>query len=281
MPNKSFSIYHQPQGDKEIIVDRLMLEVGKNHISAISQNENKDILAFELFSFAANETTDFAALFIAVCADSMLINTPYKAAEVFINNETSVLVPVFTFDKQLAADYLTIMFGESVSCKTQFEHLPIEPGIINVYRIDEQILTVLHNNLKNVTFKHTWSNIVKKVVSGISAYPAGCMYIHFYNTSIIAAVLKDKDLLMIQSFEYENTEDVLYNLLNITWQFKLSSDELILKIGGMIDLNFTMYRELIAYFRYVEVQNAEASAWLPEIKDYPLHYFTPFFNLAL
>ena len=280
MPNKSFSIYH-PQGAKTDIADRLVLEVGKTHIAAISQNENKDILAFELFSFAEDQTVDFAALFTAVSADSMLINTSYEATEVFINNETSVLVPIFTFDRQIAADYLEIIFGESVSCKTQFEHLPVEPGIINVYRIDEQILTVLQKNLKNVTIKHTRSNIVKKVVSGIFSYPAECIYIQFYNTFIIAAVIKDKNLLIVQSFIYENTEDVLYNLLNMARRFELDSDKLVLKIGGMIDLNFTLYRELITYFRHVEVQNAETSALLPEIKDYPLHYFTPFFNLAL
>lgn len=280
MPNKSFSIFQQAEGIAADTAKRLVLEVGKTHVTVISQNVNKNIAAFELFSYAENEAADFSALFAAISADSKLINAAYENAEVFINNEVSILVPIFKFDREIAEDYLTIMFGENVSCKTQFEHLPVEPGIINVYRIEEQVSEVLRNNLKNVTFKHTWSNIAKKIISGISAYPAECIYIQFYNTFIIAAVIKDKKLQIIQSFIYQAPEDVLYTLLNLTTQFKLNSDKLVLKIGGMIDLNFTLYRELITYFKHVEVQNADA-ALLPEIKDYPLHYFTPFFNLAL
>ncbi len=282
MANKSFSIYSSEEDAIADIDDRLVLEVGKTHIACISiKDQKKAISAFELFSFAENETTDFAKLIKAVSADSRLLGRSYPATRVFINSETSLLVPVFQFNNEIAADYLDVVFGEDLISKIQFEHLPVEPGIMNVYRVPEHLLNVLYNNLTKVTLKHTWSNIVKTVVSDISAYPSECIYTQFYNTFITVTVIKDEKLQIIQSFVYETPEDVLYTLLNITERFGLKSDSLTLLINGMIDLNFTLYRDLITYFRHVEVQNVQTSTLLLDIKEYPLHYFTPFFNLAL
>ncbi|HEX8675808.1 MAG TPA: DUF3822 family protein, partial [Segetibacter sp.] len=159
--------------------------------------------------------------------------------------------------------------------------LPIEPGIVNLYRVSEDLMTILLHSLTKVTFHHTYSNIVKLAASNISAFPAECIYIQFYNTFIIVTVIKNGKLQIIQSFIYETTEDVLYNLLNISMRFELNVDDLSIQISGMIDLDFTLYKELIAYFRHVEVQNVNKSGLLLDIKEYPLHYFTPFFNLSL
>lgn len=282
MPNKSFSIYSTKEDAIADIDDRLVLEVAKTHIACISKKEHKKtISAFELFSFAESEAADFANLFKAVFADSKILPKSFPATQVFINNESSLLVPVFKFNTEIAANYLDIVFGEDSVSKIQFEHLPVEPGMMNVYRAPDDLLNVLYHNLTKVTLKHTWSNIIKTVVSDIYAYPSECIYIQFYNTFIIVIVLKDEKLQIIQSFIYETPEDVLYNLLNITERFEFNPDTLTLRISGMIDLNYTLYRYLITYFRHVEVQNVHNSALLIDIKDYPLHYFTPFFNLAL
>jgi hypothetical protein len=153
--------------------------------------------------------------------------------------------------------------------------------MMNVYRVPEELMTILLQNLTEVTFQHTYSNIVKLAASNISAFPSECIYIQFYNTFIIVTVIKNGKLQIIQSFIHETTEDVLYNLLNISRRFELNIDDLSIQISGMIDLDFTLYKELITYFRHVEVQNVNKSGLLLDIKEYPLHYFTPFFNLSL
>ncbi|MEJ7681681.1 MAG: DUF3822 family protein [Segetibacter sp.] len=282
MPNKSFSIYNSDKDAIADIDDRLVLEVGRTHMACIIKKEHKKtISAFELFSFTENEAADFAKLFKAVAADSKLLAKSYPATQVFINNETSLLVPIFNFNNEIAVNYLDVVFGEDPISKIQFEHLPVEPGMMNVYRVQEDLLNILYGNLTKVTLKHTWSNIIKTVISNISSFPPEFIYIQFYNTSIIAVVMKDKKLQLIQSFIYEASEDVLYHLLNIAEQFKFNNDKLPLQISGLIDLNYTLYRELITYFRNVKVKNMDTSKLLPDIKEYPLHYFTPFFNLAL
>jgi len=282
MVNKSFSIYSSKGEAITDTHDRLILEVGKTHIACINANEHKKtISAFELFNFTENEAADFSRLFAAISSDSKLLNNSYPATIVFINNEWSLMVPVFKFNTEIAADYLNIVYGEDFLSAIHFEHIPVEPGMINVYRVSENLLKILQNNFAKVTLRHTYSNIIKTIVSDIYEYPSQCIYIQFYNTFLIVTVVKDEKLHLIQSFMYETPEDILYYLLNITERFELNREKIILEISGMIDLHFTLYRDLITYFKHVEVQNVQTTRLLIDIKEYPLHYFTPFFNLAL
>jgi hypothetical protein len=282
MPNKSFSIYNSEEDSVVDADDCLVLEIGRNHVACIKKKVHKKIISdFELFSFTENEAGSLQKLFKSISFESKLLTKEYPATDVFINNELSVLVPVFNFNTTIARDYLNIVFGEDESYKIQFDHLPVEPGMMNAYRVPEDLLSTLHQTLTNTRLKHTYSNIVKTVVSNISSFPSECIYIQFYNTFIIVVVIKEEKLCIIQSFVYETPEDVLYNLLNITERFELDNNGLTVQISGMIDLNYTLYRDLITYFRHVEVQNVVSSSLHLDVKDYPLHYFTPFFNLAL
>lgn len=280
MPSKSFSIYHSKGDAIADTDDQLVLEAGRTHIACIEKKGYKSgISAFELFNFTENEAADFTKLFKTISADSKLLSKAYPATRVFINNELSMLVPLSDFNTEIAADYLNVIFGEDPFSKIRCEPLPVEPGVMNVYRVPEELMTTLQHNSTKVTFEHTYSNIVKSIASDISASPSGCIYIRFYNTFIIVTVIRNNKLQIIQSFIYETKEDVLYTLLNISERFELNTEDLSIKISGMIDLGFTLYKDLIAYFKQVEVQNVDKAALLLDIKEHPLHYFTPFFNL--
>jgi hypothetical protein len=238
MSNKNFSIYSSHEGITDIH-DKLLIEVGKTHIAFIHTNDHKkDISALELFNFNENEAGDFSKLFAVISSDSKLLTKSYPGTVVFINNEYSLLVPVFKFNTEIAADYLDVIFGEDMFSVIHFDHLPIEPGMMNAYRVNESLLNFLQQNFTKLTIRHTYSNIIKTIVSDILAYPSQCIYIQFYNTFLIATVAKDEKLQLIQSFMYQTPDDVLYHLLNLS---KISAD----------------------------------------VRGHPLHYFTPFFNLAL
>jgi len=282
MANKSFSIYGLEEDTAADAADQLILEVGKTHIACLQKKgQKRSVSAFELFSFTENESADFSKLFKEVSIGSKLLDKQYQSAEVFVNNELSLLVPILKFNTEIAADYLDVVFGENFVSKIQFEHLPIDPGMMNIFRVAEDVFEFLSNNFTKVSIKHTWSNIVKTIIANIAIHSADCIYVQFYNTFIIVTVIKNVKLQIIQSFVYETPEDVIYHLLNITEQFQLNKSNVTLRISGMIDLNFTLYRDLITYYRHVEVQNVRLNDLMPDLKEYPLHYFTPFFNLAL
>lgn len=281
MPNKSFSIY---SGDDFTVEenDQLVIEMAKSHMACIVRNETaKAITAYELFSFAEDETLSFAKLFDKIATNSPILSQGFNSTSVYVNNELCVPVPIFKFNKEIAGDYLNLVFGEDPSAKIQFEHLPIEPGIMNVFRVNEDWYNFLNQYFHKPTYRHTYSNIISRVAYKRSVDPPEVISIQFYNSFIIVTVLKEGTFHLIQTFTYETPEDVLYYLLNLTRQLELFNKKLRLEISGMIDLNFQLYRELIKYFKNVTVHTIPPSPLLDNMTEYPVHYFTPFFNLAL
>lgn len=256
--------------------------MAKSHIACVVRSETaKAITAYELFSFAEDETLDFPNLFDNVAAQSPILSQRFNSTNVYINNEFCVPVPIFKFNKEIAAEYLSLVFGEDASANIQFEHLPIEPGIMNVFRVKNDWYKHLNQHLHKPTYRHTYSNIISRAAYKRPVDPPEVISIQFYNSFIIVTVLKDGAFHLIQTFTYETPEDVLYYLLNITRQLELFSKTLRLQISGMIDLDFQLYRELIKYFKHVTVETLPASALIKNISEHPVHYFTPFFNLAL
>lgn len=282
MPNKSFSLYNK---DGNVTIDerdRLVLEIGKSHIACILKKEDqKTITAFELFNFKEDEALDFKKLFNIISADSKLLAAPNTGTRVFINNSICIPVPIFKFSKDIAEDYLNLVHAEDPLSTTLYENIAVEPGIMNIFRVNKKCISALNLYLPGLTFHHTYSNIIRSLISDTPSNTPDFISVNFFNAFIIVTVIKESKLHLIQTFVYETHEDVLYHLLNISERFKLRIDKIVLRISGMIDLNFALYRELVKYFKEVAVENVSTANISLNINEHPLHYFTPFFNLAI
>lgn len=191
-----------------------------------------------------------------------ILNKGINSSSIYFNDEHCVPVPIFKFNKEIAADYLNIVFGEDPTSRIQFEHLPMEPGIMNVFRVNADWFNYLNQYFPKSTYHHTYSNVIRRVAYKSFAYPAQFISIQFYNTFMVVVVLKDGNFHFIQTFAYETPEDALYYLLNLTKQLELFSESLTLQVSGMIDLDFQLYRELIKYFKNVLVQDVKLQGWV-------------------
>lgn len=280
MPKKSFSVYRSDH----LVVDNgdhLFIEIAGSHLACIVSKENRrSIAAFELFTFNEDEADNKEGLFTSITEQSKILSIPFPGCAIFLNNEFCLPVPIFQFNKEIAADYLRVVFGERMFSKILFEHIAIEPGIMNVFTIDEDWLSCLNKKFK-ATYHHTYSNIIQRVASKTDAFPQQFISVQFYHASMIVIVLNDGIFHLIQKYPYETPEDVLYYLLNIAQQLQLFSEQLTVQISGMIDLEFQLYRELIKHFKNVVVQKVDASALTELADEHNAHFFTPFFNLAL
>lgn len=281
MSNKSFSIYSA----NELAVeagDQLVIEVAKSQMAfLVIQQNKKSVTAFELFSFGEDESENFSDLLENIAANSKILNENIANVSVYFNNEFCLPVPIYKFNKEISEEYLNVVFGESFSSKIHFEHLAVEPGIMNTYRVSEDLIAALSHRFQKFTAHHIYSNIIRRLANSTVALPDELVTLQFYNTFMIVVLTRNGGLQLIQTYQYNTPEDVLYYLLNIARQFELHSETLKVQISGMIDVDFKLYRELITYFKEVIVENVSDSNLLLNTGGHPLHYFTPFFNLAL
>lgn len=281
MPDKSFSFY--PENNLAANANMLLLlEIARSHLVWMAlDGSNRNIIAFELFTINEKEASDLQQTLTYVSKHSSLSGKAFLATEIIINNEFCLPFPSAKFDKEIAADYTNVAFGEDPFSETRFESIVAEQEIISLFRIKKDVLNISRSQFSNVTVRHTWPNIIKTLLAKASLFPSDYISVRFYNTFIIVAIVKASNIHFIQSFVYENPDDVLYFLLSICSHFDLDFELVPIHISGMIDTDFNLYRELIRYFKHVVLEKADQSKLAIDIKEYPLHYFTPFFNLAV
>src|SRR4051794_38142861 len=132
MSTKAFGIYSSG-GDLIKSSDELVIEISYDYMACMVKRVNKNAIAnFELFTFNKEGTADFEELFSNVLVSSKLLDKSFESTHIYINNEFALPVPVFKFNKEIASDYLNVVFGEETSAKKQFDHLDTEPDLMNV-----------------------------------------------------------------------------------------------------------------------------------------------------
>ncbi|WP_438944652.1 DUF3822 family protein, partial [Sediminibacterium sp.] len=77
-------------------------------------------------------------------------------------------------------------------------------------------------------------------------------------------------------------EDALYYILRTAQQFNIDTSFAILELSGMIDLHTELYQQLKKVYTNIEIDTIPSSGVMLEVqKEYPAHYFAPFFKLAI
>ncbi len=282
MANKSFTIFYKDAPPQVEDGDTLMLEAGKSHIALLHKKNNSGSIAgFELFTFSENEASSAVRLLSAIANTSQLLNHRFDNVNIYINDEFCVPVPADKFEVNLADDFLKIVFGTIEKRSVHYNRIDAKPGIVNVFSLSQEMLEVLNDRFGNFKIFHSWTCVLNRLESRNYLTSVQLIYVQFYNTHFITAIIKNGKLQMIQAFIYENPEDVLYQLLNICTQFELTTNDVQLEVCGLIDPNYKLFRELTNYFKNIVADKADINHLLINVDEYPPHYFTPFFNLGL
>ncbi|MDB5191948.1 MAG: hypothetical protein JWQ96_1511 [Segetibacter sp.] len=282
MAQKTFSIYAPGSDIVSKNSDSLVVEVGVLHIACVVKRGTKNsIVAVELFNYSSEEGRDFELLFTRIMVISRLLDKSYASTLLFINNPYSVLIPYTRFNKDIAEDYLNMVHGIPVNGQKEFDKVDVEPGIMNAYCVNKDWLAFTARNLMMVTKQHTYTNLITCLFKRADGFPANLLKVQFYPHYLIIVVLKQNELQLVQTFVYETNDDVLYYLLSTAQNLKIDLEDTTLEVSGMIDLQSGLHVELSKYFKNIKEETVDQALLLMNTTEYPSHYFTPFYNLAL
>jgi hypothetical protein len=106
------------------------------------------------------------------------------------------------------------------------------------------------------------------------------MKVAFYDDHLIVALISNKKLQIIQNFNYQSREDVLYYLLSIVERFNAKADNILLAASGMVDVKGTLFNDLKKYFKRIIVEETDNIVANIDYGENQKYYYTPFLNLA-
>lgn len=279
MSKKAFSTYSAATELGGLNNHQLIVELSKHHFSCLVVTEQLNIVAFELFKLDEDEL-DFDDLMMEIMRESRLLDKSYTETKVYANSPFAVLIPAGQFNKQIAEDYLSVSFGEAHRQVMRYDELSADMGIVTAFRLEEEVPEQINRRLIMVEFHHVFSKMAEHLLQQDNK-ATDKIKVQFYYKHIIVGVMKNSKLHLVQFFNYQTPEDVLYYLLNICQQLGLHTAQVVLEISGMIDLQSALYNELNKYFANIAMEEVNMKNLPQDFHHYPPHYLSPFFNLAV
>lgn len=195
-----------------------------------------------------------------------LLSQSFSSVLVIYQNELSNLVPKAFFDEAQAADYLKFNSKILTSDFISHDEIAINESV-NVYVPYVNINNLIFDTYGVFEYKHAATILIDSILEKHSKANESELYLNINSQHFELIVLKDKKLLLYNSFEFATKEDVIYYLLFTMEQLHLNPETVKLQLMGLIDKDDEMYALIYTYVRYVEFYSPSyAFEFKPETK---------------
>lgn len=256
------------------------VQIGAKYVS-IALAQNSVINSFELFEISeANSISQYQECF----AQSSLLKNISSKCNVVFNASEFLLVPNAKFSVVNIDSYLASTYGDAdsktiINCTD--DSLLGKLSIHIIYRIKSDLYEAVNKYCSNAKYLHaTTIPVINLFNSQQTIYEK--LKIQFYQSSMLVMVIYNNQLKLVQTYNYNSPEDILYYLLNILQEFSLNVESTFVEVSGLIDINsqhFLLLQSLFSKLSLEAVNNQPLFTNSVPVAN--AHYYTPFINAAL
>jgi hypothetical protein len=193
--------------------------------------------------------------------------------QVLFDSHSSHFIPAAGFQVGDAEGLLKTLSGITEGCRIVSEFIP-DWQLYNCYAVNNFLWEWVHVIFPFAKYRHI-NTLLLKNTSAASA--EGCILVDFGTNSFSVLATAGSRLLLAKKADYNTPEDVLFVLLKICSEYKLSQAVVSLKLSGLIERQSALYKELYQYFIHIEFREA---VWHTGGHEYPPHFFTLLNDLA-
>lgn len=208
------------------------------------------------------------------------LNTPFRSVKVIICNPFSCLYPEPLFDKTRTRELYTFNHAFQPQAEELLTDRVPNLGAVNIYKISILLRELLNSYFPQYQVMHYATPILQGLFSEHQERPEADLFI---NDDFIHLIVREgRTLKLINSFDFEAHEDILYYVLAVFEQLGLNLRTHVLRLHGDCVRFVELYELLRKYI--MEVQLAERPlniAFDPALDQIPEHLFYPLFAAPL
>ena len=281
MIRKLVSYYTDTKETAAAEADKLFMEIGNSELACLVKGgDSQQVESFELFQLD-KDMNDWSDIFFELRTLSNILSRNYQETHCYYNFQEAVIIPESKFSISAAEDFLALIYGENNRNDIRHDTIAAGDKMVNAYRLKKSLHEWVGRQFILYQPHHVYTKILADLFAG-EVPDTAVLKVQVYIDHIIVAVTNEKKLQLIQSFQYQSEEDILYHVMNILRQFKMNASAAHLDISGRIHPNAVLYQQLNKLFGEMSVETidpADAAAFTHV--DYPMHFFTPFYKLAV
>ncbi|HEX5026635.1 MAG TPA: DUF3822 family protein [Agriterribacter sp.] len=209
------------------------------------------------------------------------LSRPYNKVTIVYFFPESLLVPDALFDAGVNKTALDMVYGDLHKGEALQDNLQ-GWGLHNVYRVPTALHQLMGTHFPKGHFYHAYSILLKSKKQRKKSLETDEITLVFYPNKLLFALFRAGKLQIIQTFDYDTAEDVLYHLLNACQQFDVDTEKVVITVSGLLDDHSSVYIELNKYFLNIELdERPDAFSYNAVFQEHPRHFFTALFNAAL
>jgi Protein of unknown function (DUF3822) len=282
MLKPAFQIEISAISDEELLQSRLLLEVNPHAFTYVLLNQrNMSPVTVKHFQLETGKDHPLSEVLREIVESDPLLRRPVKETIVIYNFPESSLVPEPLFSVENNREIIDTLHGNLQKGLILTEKIPWWE-LFNVYRIAPDLHQLLQKSFTAGKYWHYYSLLLKSYKMFDSTDPEDCIKVIFYSDKMVALVVRDGKVQLVQTFLYQDTPDVIYHLLNCCRQLALDQEHVKLLVGGLIDRQSALSTELHKYFLRVQFEEIDESIKITdELKELPLHYFSSILKIAV
>ncbi|MCK5825073.1 MAG: DUF3822 family protein [Ichthyobacteriaceae bacterium] len=181
---------------------------------------------------------------------SDLLNLKFSNVKVSHVNSISTLVPEPLFEPENLKDYLGFtqkLLNNEFLAYDKLDNL----DVVNIYSPYDEVNDFLVDLFGEFEYKHNSTILIENLIKRTSISELKC-YVNVHEKHFEIIVIKEKQLLLYNTFEYSSPEDFVYFVLFVAEQLKLNTDYFLLELFGEIEEYTELYQLLYKYVRNVK-----------------------------
>ena len=235
----------------------------------------KLIEALTVFHFRkTNSEHNVSGLLKKIFDEQSLLRNNYSNAFISYAFDESILTPHVYYNEGQNLEKIRLIYGDLTEGVILHDDIE-ERNLRNIYRVPADIHEVISRYFPAGKFVHQYSLLIKQLPNG-----GNVMKVIFYQQKIVITLMKNGMLQIVQTFRYTTAEDVVYHMLNTCNQFH--TKQINIELSGMIEKNSDLFNRIHKYFLLTGFSHLpETLSYAAGIEDYPHHFFSHLFSIAL
>jgi Protein of unknown function (DUF3822) len=233
-------------------LSRLSILIGMDSFSYIVCDNLLRIQVFRMYSLpiGADHTPDWQSFFIDVSASDELLTLVYKEVCIGFAQPLFSLVPEAWYrpgDKKAYLEHLTNLLPNAIIGEDSLPSIQAK----NVYYIPTPLQNWVQFRRTNPILRH-FVSAISPAIRGLLVADQNVVAYLFLEQLFVFYFLEGR-LVFANSFKFTSAKDVLYYVLLVFDQFKLSQDACPLWLGGIISPETEIYKQLYKYIHNVQL----------------------------
>lgn len=278
-----FDIHNEDPNGEDPNQSRLLIEVGScSLIFTLLNVRGMRPAVIRLFQWPQLRTNEPEEILRGILETDPVLSR-FKAVEVFLiyNFPESNLIPEKYFTADMTHPVTDLIYGDLSQDLVLNEKIPWFE-FHNVYRVPARIHYLMQEKFPTARFWHYYSLQLKCFKMFTAKEEPAFVKVFFYPDKMVVMVCKNGQLQLIQHFDYHDSKDVLYNLLNCCHQLSLNRGEMVLELSGMIEKKSALYEDLELYFLNIRFDSMEDSIKMTdELMQFPNHFFASLLKMTI